>query len=224
MNKTFLFFIAIFLFSCKKEDKNISSNDILLSQKAYYTMLKDINLQYDMIINESKPKDLRLSEYKIALISGKIELSLSQQNKILNATKPLIDYSAKLAKINSITLDDLNSKIAFGGLYSPNDNLNSKFNVNNFQVLNESSLSKSDTLVTKQIMKFNLEFSEVLDCALGAIGADALFAFSGSTASVWTAAAITKAFSAVAKKFLGPVGVAIAVVSFGLCISHESLD
>jgi len=30
--------------------------------------------------------------------------------------------------------------------------------------------------------------------------------------------------SAVAKKFLGPVGVAIAVISFGLCISHESLD
>ena len=74
------------------------------------------------------------------------------------------------------------------------------------------------------MMKINLESSEVLDCALGAIGADALFAFSFSTASVWSAAAITKAFSAVAKKFLGPVGVAIAVVSFGLCISHESLD
>jgi hypothetical protein len=76
----------------------------------------------------------------------------------------------------------------------------------------------------KQMMKINLESSEVLDCALGAIGADALFAFSGSTASVWSAAAITKAFSAVAKKFLRPVGVAIAVDSFGLCISHESLD
>jgi hypothetical protein len=30
--------------------------------------------------------------------------------------------------------------------------------------------------------------------------------------------------SAVAKKFLGPVGVAIADISFGLCISHESID
>ena len=52
------------------------------------------------------------------------------------------------------------------------------------------------------MMKINLESSEVLDCALGAIGADALFAFSFSTASVWSATAITKAFSAVAKKFL----------------------
>jgi hypothetical protein len=51
-----------------------------------------------------------------------------------------------------------------------------------------------------------------------------LFAFGGSTATAWTAAAVTKAFSAVAKRFLGPVGVAIAVVSFGICISHESLD
>ena len=224
MKKTFFLLLTIFLFSCKKEDKNISLDNTLLSPGAYYTMLKDINLKYGIILNESKPKDLSLSEYKIALISGKIELSLGQQNKILSATKPLIDYSAKLAKINSITLDDLSSKIALGGLYSPNDNLNSKFNVNNFQVFNETSLIKSDTSDAKQMMKINLESSEVLDCALGAIGADALFAFSFSTASVWSAAAITKAFSAVAKKFLGPVGVAIAVVSFGLCISHESLD
>ncbi|NDE09634.1 MAG: hypothetical protein EBZ95_03610 [Chitinophagia bacterium] len=224
MKKIIFLLITIFLFSCKKGDNNISLNDTLLSQKEYYTMLKGINLQYEIILNESKPKALSLSEYKIALISGKIELSLGQQNEILNATKPLIDYSAKLAKKNSIILDDLSSKIAFGGLYSPNDNLNSKFTVNNFQAFNELSLFKSDTSVARQMMKINLESSEVFDCALGAIGADVLFAFSGSTASVWTVAAITKAFSAVAKKFLGPVGVAIAVISFGLCITHESLD
>jgi hypothetical protein len=65
---------------------------------------------------------------------------------------------------------------------------------------------------------------EVLACALGAIGADALFAFGASTATSWTAAAVAKAFGAVAKRFLGPVGVAIALVSFGICIAHESLD
>jgi len=224
MKKIIFLLITIFLFSCKKGDNNISLNDTLVSQKEYYTMLKDINSQYEIILNESKPKVLSLSEYKIALISGKIELSLGQQNEILNATKPLIDYSAKLAKNNSIILDDLSSKIAFGGLYSPNDNLNSKFTVNNFQAFNELSLFKSDTSVARQMMKINLESSEVLDCALGAIGADAIFTFNGSTAKVWTASAITKAFSAIAKKFLGPVGVAIAVVSFGLCISHESFD
>jgi len=220
MKKTLLILLTIFLFSCQKEDNAINTNDSLLSQKAYYTMLNDINFQFEIILNESKPKDLSIEEYKTALISGKIGLSSSQQNKILNATKPLIDYSNKLAKINSLSIDDLGSKIALGGMYSPNDNLNSKFNAKSFQAYNESL--KSNALNAKQIMR--IDGGEVLDCALAAIGADALFAFGGSTATAWTAAAVTKAFSAVAKRFLGPVGVAIAVVSFGICISHESLD
>ena len=222
MKKTLLILLTIFLFSCQKEDNTINSNDSLLSQKAYYTMLKDINFQFEMILNESKPKDLSIEEYKTALISGKIDLSSSQQNKILNATKPLIDYSNKLAKMNSLSIDDLGSKIALGGMYSPNDNLNSKFNAKSFQAYNESSIIKSNSLDTKQIMK--IDNSEILDCALTALGADAIFALSASGITSWGAAAMTKAFSAVAKRFLGPAGVAIAVITFGICIHHESLD
>ena len=222
MKKTLLILLTIFLFSCQKEDNTINSNDSLLSQKAYYTMLKDINFQFEIILNESKPKDLSIEEYKTALISGKIDLSSSQQNKILNATKPLIDYSNKLAKINSLSIDDLGSKIALGGMYSPNDNLNSKFNAKSFQAYNESSIIKSNSLDTKQIMK--IDNSEILDCALTALGADAIFALSASGITSWGAAAMTKAFSAVAKRFLGPAGVAIAVITFGICIHHESLD
>ena len=222
MKKTLLILLTIFLFSCQKEDNTINSNDSLLSQKAYYTMLKDINFQFEIILNESKPKDLSIEEYKTALVSGKIGLSSSQQNKILNATKPLIDYSNKLAKINSLSIDDLGSKIALGGMYSPNDNLNSKFNAKSFQAYNESSIIKSNSLDTKQIMK--IDKSEILDCALTALGADAIFALSASGIASWGAAAMTKAFSAVAKRFLGPAGVAIAVITFGICIHHESLD
>lgn len=133
-------------------------------------------IQFELILNETKPTDLSIEEYKTALVSGKIVLSLNQQNKILKATEPLIDYSTKLAKMNSISIDDLSSKIALGGLYSPNDNLNSKFNTNSFQVYNESPIKKSNEVNSKQIMKNNLETNEVLDCALAAIGADALFA------------------------------------------------
>ena len=222
MKKALLILLTIFLFSCQKEDNTINSNDSLLSQKAYYTMLKDINFQFEIILNESKPKDLSIEEYKTALVSGKIGLSSSQQNKILNATKPLIDYSNKLAKINSLSIDDLGSKIALGGMYSPNDNLNSKFNAKSFQAYNESSIIKSNSLDTKQIMK--IDNSEILDCALTALGADAIFALSASGITSWGAAAMTKAFSAVAKRFLGPAGVAIAVITFGICIHHESLD
>jgi len=222
MKKTLLILLTIFLFSCQKEDNTINSNDSLLSQKAYYTMLKDINFQFEMILNESKPKDLSIEEYKTALISGKIGLSSSQQNKILNATKPLIDYSNKLGKINSLSIDDLGSKIALGGMYSPNDNLNSKFNAKSFQAYNESSIIKSNALDTKQIMR--IDNSEILDCALTALGADAIFAISASGITTWGAAAMTKAFSSVAKRFLGPAGVAIAVITFGVCIHQKSLD
>ena len=222
MKKTLLILLTIFLFSCQKEDNTINTNDSLLSQKAYYTMLKDINFQFEIILNESKPKDLSIEEYKTALISGKIGLSSSQQNKILNATKPLIDYSNKLAKINSLSIDDLGSKIALGGMYSPNDNLNSKYNAKSFQAYNESSIIKSNALDTKQIMR--IDNSEILDCALTALGADAIFALSASGITTWGAAAMTKAFGSVAKRFLGPAGVAIAVITFGVCIHQKSLD
>lgn len=224
MKYLFLIFSTTFLFSCQKEDNTINLNDTLLSQKAYYIMLKDINTQYELILNETKPNNLNIEEYKTALISGKIGLSSSQQNKILNATKPLIDYSSKLAKMNSINLDDIESKIALGGLYSPNDNLNFKFNSNSFNANNNSTIIKSNALNSKQMMRINLESSEVLDCALTAIGADAIYAFTSSNISTWTAAALTKAFSRVAKRFLGPAGVAIAVVTFGICIHHEAID
>ncbi len=57
-----------------------------------------------------------------------------------------------------------------------------------------------------------------LDCAMVALGIDALWALGGSNAAGWTRAGMKKAFGAVAKRALGPIGVAIAVVSFGLCM------
>lgn len=45
---------------------------------------------------------------------------------------------------------------------------------------------------------------------------DALWALGGSNAAAWTAAGMKTAFKAVAKRALGPIGVAIAVVRFGL--------
>lgn len=224
MKKIFIAFLSIFLFSCQKDTNTNISNDKVLTQKAYYVMLKDISLQYDLILNQTKPNNLSLSEYKIALISGKIGLSLSQQSKILNATQPLIEYATNLSKKNSLKIENLDSKIALGGLYSPNDDLNSKYNVNSFQATTESGMIKSNSFDQKQILKTNLESREVFDCALAALGADALWALGGSAAATWSAAAITTAFSAIAKRALGPVGVAIAVITFGLCISHELND
>lgn len=66
--------------------------------------------------------------------------------------------------------------------------------------------------------------AEVGYCAAVAIGADILWALGGSSASAWTIPAMKKAFGAVAKRFLGPIGVAIAVVTFGICLYDASMD
>lgn len=66
-----------------------------------------------------------------------------------------------------------------------------------------------------------LDASDYVRCAAVAIGADVLWSLSGSSASAWTVSAMKKAFGAIAKRMLGPIGVAIAAVSFGICIAES---
>lgn len=56
-------------------------------------------------------------------------------------------------------------------------------------------------------------------CAGVALGVDAIWALGGSAASSWTLASMKTVFKSVAKRFLGPIGVAIAVVTFALCMN-----
>lgn len=56
-------------------------------------------------------------------------------------------------------------------------------------------------------------------CAGVALGVDAIWALGGSSASSWTLATMKTVFKSVAKRFLGPIGVAIAVVTFALCMN-----
>jgi hypothetical protein len=57
-----------------------------------------------------------------------------------------------------------------------------------------------------------------LECAIAAIGGDAAYALAHSGASSWTWSTMQSVFKGVAKRFLGPIGVAIAVVSFTTCM------
>jgi hypothetical protein len=78
------------------------------------------------------------------------------------------------------------------------------------------------TVATTQQNELTLE--EIGTCAAIAIGADILWALGGSNEKKWTKEAIKKAFKTAAKRFLGPIGVAIALVSFSICIFNESQD
>lgn len=59
---------------------------------------------------------------------------------------------------------------------------------------------------------------DILHCVGVALGVNHLWALGGSNAKSWTKKAIKQAFGAVVKRALGPIGAAIAVVSFGLCM------
>lgn len=65
---------------------------------------------------------------------------------------------------------------------------------------------------------YGYTWSEVGHCGMHALGVDILFSLGASTATVWSMVAIKAAFKTVAKRMLGPIGVAIAVVDFGLCM------
>lgn len=74
--------------------------------------------------------------------------------------------------------------------------------------------------VNYQSLFFNSAYAtpSVLHCAGVALGIDALWALGGSNAASWTKHAMKKAFGAVAKRALGPIGAAICVASFTLCM------
>lgn len=66
------------------------------------------------------------------------------------------------------------------------------------------------------------DWEQIGNCAMVAIGADVLYSLATADpamGSKWKKKAIKKAFGVVAKRMLGPIGVAIAVVSFALCMS-----
>lgn len=69
-----------------------------------------------------------------------------------------------------------------------------------------------------------ITWSDAGACAVAALLGDfAGFAY-GSTASVWSISAMKTAFKSIAKKALGPVGVAIAVAEFGICLTGVYLS
>ncbi|MBC5835896.1 hypothetical protein G6N05_13650 [Flavobacterium sp. F372] len=81
-------------------------------------------------------------------------------------------------------------------------------------------IEKGELAIIQSSETSKISRNEFINCALGAIGADALNSLAFSGASSWSIGAMTTAFTGVAKRFLGPIGVGIAVISFGLCMNE----
>lgn len=204
---SFLAFLVIFS-SCNGEELFQQEETIVYTNLSYKEMISNLKSKIDLVISESKPDDITLDEYKIKVLNGELKISKKQENKILAYSEKLSDYGKYLAKNNNIDIDvtDISSTIALGGLYAPEDNIKTKY------------------IKIKQEGNLQLKMNPFLECGIIAIGADALWALGGSSASAWTAAAMTRAFSTIAKRFLGPVGVAIAVVTFGVCMASQDFS
>lgn len=204
---SFLAFLVIFS-SCNGEELFQQEETIVYTNLSYKEIISNLKSKIDLVISESKPDDITLDEYKIKVLNGELKISKKQENKILAYSEKLSDYGKYLAKNNNIDIDvtDISSTIALGGLYAPEDNIKTKY------------------IKIKQEGNLQLKMNPLLECGIIAIGADALWALGGSSASAWTAAAMTRAFSTIAKRFLGPVGVAIAVVTFGVCMASQDFS
>ena len=64
----------------------------------------------------------------------------------------------------------------------------------------------------------SVDWEKAGNCALGAIGFDFTAFLATSGIKTWGKTALKRAFKTVAQKALGPAGVAIAVIDFGLCM------
>jgi hypothetical protein len=92
--------------------------------------------------------------------------------------------------------------------------------------IEQESLSwqPSSIFFVNQAYAGDVTWEDYARCAMIGIGADVLWALGTSNVSSWSKKALRKAFGTVSKRFLGPIGVGIAVVSFGICIGEAYLS
>ena len=94
---------------------------------------------------------------------------------------------------------------------------------NNSVAFNKSINLFINSAFAQEVQQPNtITWTEVGACALAALGADILVSLpghSGGKLDKWKRKALLKLFGKVASRLLGPVGVAVAVISFGTCLA-----
>jgi hypothetical protein len=170
------------------------------SNSDWTNMMENYRNLVENILSKECPKGMDIDKFKTSLIKGEMELSESNQEIILSYTEPLKRYGLEFANKNKLkSLEE--SDLIFYSSISPD------IPVENGEIL------------AAKVGTPGLTWADVGNCALAALGADALYSLAFSGASSWSVAALTTTFSGVAKRFLGPIGVAIAVTTFGLCLA-----
>lgn len=141
---------------------------------------------------------------------------------IITALNPLVQESKQYLYSKGFTEQDIQQMIAEEGA-EETDLI--PFVMALTQVENSPEVAKNylDFFVNSANAR-EITWSDAGACAVAALLGDfAGFAY-GSSATVWSISAMKTAFKSIAKKALGPVGVAIAVAEFGICLTGVYLS
>ena len=175
------------------------------SKESWNRMMENYKKSVENILLKECPKNLSLGKFRTSLILGENKLSFNATSEITLLILPLKEYGKELAIKHSLDYSD-ESSLVFYSSFSP-----------------DIEIVKGEILADP-LGEYRLTWAEVGNCGIAALGADALYSLAFSGASSWSMAALTKTFTGVAKRFLGPIGVAIAVVTFGLCLAEGYAD
>lgn len=187
-------------------------------------MIVNVNGQINSILLKTKPSNMTIEEYKRNLLAGKATLSLYQQKDIIDACNPVIKYGNLIAGNKDSESDEISSFLALGALNSNNIKIDSVGSIHGTSYYRDqigSMMSANETHLVEPLQPdsiLEISWGNARDCAAASLGIDALWALGTSSSSSWSLAALRTVFTKAASRFLGPVGVGIAVVSFTYCI------
>jgi len=177
------------------------------SSKDWLKMIENYKSSVTSVLSKECPKGMDIEKFRTSLILGESKLSAYSLEEISKLAAPLKTYGKEFATKHKFELTD-EASLIFYSSFSPN------LDVKDGYLQLESSTNPASKISQQ----------EVINCALAALGVDFLFAAGPAMGSSWTIAGMTTTFSNIAKRFLGPVGVAIAVGSFSYCLYIENQD
>jgi len=143
-------------------------------------------------------------EHPIVVSSGENKSSMSRYDLTpelgdTSKTKIYIDIEDSLKLVGVTTPRQILDLVAYDGAV--------------ISLINDG-FYKDSRIVSEENSRADLK-----NCAMEALGLDVIAMLSQSNAKKWAKKAIKKAFKAVASKFLGPVGAAIAIIDFSICMA-----
>lgn len=193
---------------------NFPSNTDAKSKDLFYNItsiqeLSNMINSYNAIVQYESSSSNNAYQLKVPIENIKISLiPLISESKQYLYSKGFSDYDiSEMMKENNGTEEDLILFVM--SLTQAEKSSDVSFNLNTLFI--NTAFAKLDT-------------NDYIRCAVIAIGADVLWSLGTSDSSKWTKVAMKKAFGVVAKKLLGPFGVCIAVVSFGICIAEAHFN